>query len=342
MSGLDNGVKRDRLILGILFIAASVAFIVAIHMTGALAEVVKIYFPYADSLFNGVIPDMEYPPFALVFIALPRLFAATEMGYLIVFVAEVAVFFIIGLIVTGKLAKRYNFSQHMAMLIYTILMLLMFEFVVDRFDIFPAILTLLSFYCLVTKRYVWAFALLSIATMTKLYPAVLFPIYLIPLIYNRDWMNALKGAGVFILVAALTILPFILAGSLESATYFLTYHMDRPIQIESTASSIIFLFQALGLTNVDIVFSYGSDNIVGPWPDAVAPFLTPLMIAAVVAVYAMYAYMLVSLRRDGKDNENNRMILLGSAALLSIMAFMIFGKVFSSQYPIWIIPPSSS
>jgi hypothetical protein len=332
-----NGVRRHQAILGVLFAAASAVFLLAVHYLEIASEVATVYFPYADQLMNGTIPDMEYPPFAMVFIGIPRIFASTPFGYEIAFAALVFIFFAIGLIITAKLAKRYYHSQYTAMILYTALTLLLLEFVLDRYDFFPAILTLLSFYCLVTKRYVWAFLLLSVATMTKLYPAVLFPVYLIPLLFNRDWKNALKGTGVFVAVALLTVLPFILTGS-DAVTYFLSYHMDRPLQIESAAASIIAVFSNLGITETWVEFGFGSDNLMGPWPDAVAPYLTPLMLAALGAVYVLYAYLLSGLRKYNIDNENNRLILLGGAALLAVLAFMIFGKVFSAQYIVWAVP----
>jgi hypothetical protein len=114
--------------------------------------------------------------------------------------------------------------------------------------------------------------------------------------------------------------------------------MDRPLQIESLSASFIALASIFGLTSYDILFSFGSDNMIGSLPDAVAPYLTPLMLGVLVAVYVLYAYLLSMLRKGGQDNENNRMILLGGASLLAILAFIIFGKVLSSQYMIWIIP----
>lgn len=332
-----NGVRRTQIILGSAFAAASIIFLIVVHYLGIESEVMKVYFPYADELFNGTIPNMEYPPFAFIFLAIPRLFAATPGGYEIAFVAEAFIFFMIGMVVVGKLAKRFNQSQHQAMLAYTVLMLLMLEFVLDRYDIFPVIISLLSFYCFVTKRYVWAFALLSIATMTKLYPAVLFPIFIIPFLMNRDWSNTIKGTATFILVGLLVVLPFFLLGS-DPISYFLEYHMDRPLQVESVAASIISVIGMLGLTKVWTEFGYGSDNLVGALPDAIAPYLTPIVVIALVVIYILYAYMLSKLRKDRRDNENSRMVLLGSTVVLALMVFIIMGKVFSAQYLLWVIP----
>jgi hypothetical protein len=337
MKTAGNRVRRHQLILGSVFVAASAVYLLVVHQFEIETGVMNVYFPYAEEMMNGSIPNMEYPPFAMVFIAIPALFSSTPFGYNVAFVAEACVFMTIGLLAMGKLAKRYNQSQNGAMLIYTVLMLLMFTFVADRYDIFPAILTLLSFYCLVTKRYVLAFFLLSIATMTKVYPAVLFPIYLIPFFMNRDIWNVWKGVFVFITTIFLILLPFFFIGT-GDALYFLSFQMDRPLQIESLTASFIHLASYFGLTEVNVVFSYGSYNMIGPWPDAVVKYLLPMLAAVLIVIYVQYARMLSGLRKYKRDNENDRMIILGGTVLFSLLAFILMGKVFSSQYIIWIIP----
>lgn len=339
MSAYNNSIIRYRVLEqgGIVFAVACAIFLIGIYVTGVTSGDAMSYLPYANQLANGIIPAMEYPQFALVFMAIPRIFSSSDLGYTIAFVAEVFVFFMIGLIVVWKLARRYGQSQPKIMLAYTILMLLIFQFVVDRYDIFPAVLTLVSLYFFITKRYVLAFAILSIATMTKLYPAVLFPIYMLPLIINRDWSNALKGAGVFIIVLLLIFLPFFLSNP-DTALNFVSYNSDRPIQVESTAASFIAFGSVIGLTKYGLSFGFGSDNITGPWSNAVGPYLTPLIFVFLILIYATYAYVLNRMRKEGKDSENNGLVLLGGASLLAITAFIIFGKVFSAQYVIWIIP----
>jgi len=90
---------------------------------------------------------------------------------------------------------------------------------------------------------------------------------------------------------------------------------------------------------MQIVFSFGSDNLAGPWPDTVAPLLTPLMLISILMTYALYAFMLRKMKMEKKDDEHSRLFLFGGAILVSIMLFILVGKVFSSQFLIWIIPP---
>lgn len=332
-----DGIRRYQLIIAILFLVACVGYLVAVYALGIETEVMRDRFwKNAEPLFNGELPVMEYPPFALVFFAIPRFFGDTPWTYNIAYVAEVFVFMVIGLILVSKLAERMGHDQKKAMLVYAVLTLLMLEFVVDRYDIFPAVLTLASFYLFATKRYAWAGIILAVATLTKLYPAVVFPLYLLYLAYNRQWRDALSatigffGAGVLIVAVVWLIEP-------QMITNFLSYHTDRPLQIESVPSSILYLLSMLGLADVEIQSffdpgSFGSDNLIGPLPDAVAEIMMPLMIILILAVYALYAWA-----RGRTSDEGLR--LLGFAVVAVLMLFMVANKVFSSQYLVWIAAP---
>ena len=333
-----DGIRRYQLIIAILFLVACVGYLVAVYALGIETEVMRDRFwKNAEPLFNGELPVMEYPPFALVFFAIPRFFGDTPWTYNIAYVAEVFVFMVIGLILVSKLAERMGHDQKKAMLVYAVLTLLMLEFVVDRYDIFPAVLTLASFYLFATKRYAWAGIILAVATLTKLYPAVVFPLYFLYLAYNRQWRDALSatigffGAGVLIVAVVWLIEP-------QMITNFLSYHTDRPLQIESLPASLVYPFSILGLIDVWIQpatdpGSFGSDNLMGSVPDAVAEIMMPLMIVLILAVYALYSYIRSKIPKE----DSLRIIGLGILAVLII--FMVVNKVFSSQYVIWIVAP---
>lgn len=328
--------QKNMVLFGLPFAVAAALFVVAVHLTGVETEVAKVYFPYADSLFNGTVPEMEYPPFALVFLSIPRIFASSPTGYEIAFVIEALVFFLIGLWCTSAIASKLNQSPRRSMMIYTVAMLLVIEFVLDRYDIFPVVLVMLSLYCLVTKRYVLAWILLSVATMTKLYPAVLMPLYLIPLLADRDWKNALKGVSAFVLTALIIALPFLLTDP-ETALGFIGYHSDRPLQLESVTASLIYPFSLLGITDMSQVFSYGSENLIGAWPDAIVGFLMPLTVVLLIVLYAVSALLLRRMKISGIYTEQNRIAIIGATFMLSVMIFILAGKVFSGQYMMWMV-----
>ena len=329
---------RYRLKLAIAYAVACIGFLIAVFALDLYTEVINDrYWKDANPLFNGEIPIMEYPPFALVFMAIPRLFGWTPEAYEVFYVIEVLVFMIIGLIYTDKLAEHFGRDRKNSMLAYSVLMVLLLEFVTDRYDIFPAVLTLMSFYYFVKSRYAWAFILIAIGMMTKLYPAMLFPIYFLLFAVKGEWKEAFKGTAVFIIATLAIVIPVMIVEP-DMIWNFLNYHSDRPLQIESVAASLIYPLAMLGLTTVTITSakdpgSFGSDNLIGPIPDVVVGFLSPLMVACVLAVCFYFAFVY------RRGDEGGRSKALGLAVAGVMLAFIVFGKVFSAQYLIWVVPP---
>ena len=330
-----DDIKRNQSIIGVLFAVACAILFIVVFLTGTDTEVMKLRFYDADDIFNGHTTDFEYPPFAMIFILIPRVFATTPFWYGVWFAAEMAIFFMIGLYAICKIANILGKDQKKFMLLYTLLTMLLFEFVIDRYDIIPVALTLLAIYCYLSKKYTWAFVLLAFGAMIKLYPALLFPVFLIPLMMGREWKEALKGTVAFAAVSFATILP-VLIFQPDMLSYFIGYHADRPLQIESVAASFLIPFVMLGLIGKNFEYTYGSDNLVGPIPDAIASWLTPLMGACILILCALYAVMLKKIK--GKGDKNDRLYLFAAVSLLAVMIFIMVGKVMSTQYLLWVVP----
>ena len=333
---------RMRLIAA--YAIACIGFLIAIFALDLPTEVMRDrYWKNAEPIFNGEPFSLEYPPFSLVFILIPRLFGWTAEAYEVFYVIEVFVFMVIGLIYTDKLAEHFGKDRKNAMLAYSVLTVLLLEFVTDRYDIFPAVIVMMAIYYFVKEKYPLAFALVAIGMLTKLYPAMLFPIFFLIFAARKEWNEALKGTLVFGVTTLAVVLPIMIVDP-DLILDFLSYHSDRPLQIETLAASLIYPFAMLGLITVKITSAmgpdgdldpenFGSDNLVGTVPDAVAGVLSPIMVAGVLAIcfFFLYVYM--------KCEEKERMRLLGLAIAGVIMTFILLGKVFSSQYLIWAISP---
>ncbi|MCL2785812.1 MAG: glycosyltransferase 87 family protein [Methanomassiliicoccaceae archaeon] len=335
MGFFSDEIKRTQLVISVIFAVGCVIFFTVVTFFDMDSELMSFRFENANDVFNGIVPALEFPPLALVFFLIPRLFAADPTGYGAGFIVMIAVFFMIGLLLVSKIAEKLGKNQKLYMLVYTMLMVIMFEFVADRYDIIPVVFTLFALYCYVTKRYALAFIMLALGTMVKLYPAVLFPIFLIPLLMDGNKREALKGTAAFAAICAVVILPVVLLQP-DLLTYFIDYHSQRPMQIESVAASLLYPFIMMGLVDRNFEYSFGSDNIIGPVPDAVASWLTPLMGVCVLFVYVIYAYVLRGTK--GKGDESDRLYLLAGFSLISVMTFIIVGKVMSTQYLLWTIP----
>ena len=72
--------------------------------------------------------------------------------------------------------------------------------------------------------------------------------------------------------------------------------------------------------------SHGSQNLAGGFPDALATIQTLLQAAAVIATWVWFA-------RGPASRER-----LIRATATAVCAFIAFGKVFSPQFLIWLIP----
>ena len=80
------------------------------------------------------------------------------------------------------------------------------------------------------------------------------------------------------------------------------------------------------------VFSYGSFNLDGALPDALAKIPVPLTLAAIAALAAR------ELRAEGPGDEFARIERITCAAVAATAVLWLGGKVFSPQYLTWGIP----
>ncbi len=216
-----------------------------------------------------------------------------------------------------------------------------------RFDMVPAAVTLLCVLAAERKHWTAAYMALAFATLLKIYPILFLPALFIAEqragkrmhmpaqaltfrtalgelwqtvkgIGRWQWKNTLIFAAI---VTAITVF-FGLLNYQGAIVNQISYFTSRPIQIESTASSILWAGTHFGFP-ARMVYTFGSLNIASPLDNAVSLLFDGLFLLG--TVYTLW------LQWRGKLDFLQTCIAL-------LLVFIATGKVFSPQYLMWVMP----
>ncbi len=216
-----------------------------------------------------------------------------------------------------------------------------------RFDMVPAALTILSLIAAERKHWTLAYVILAFGVLLKLYPLLLLPalfiaeqhdaqrlyipkqsmpLKMIPIelwhtlrsIGTWRWKNVLIFLAIVIGITAIfAYLDF--QGAVVSQ---LRYFSHRPIQIEATGSTILWVATQFGIP-AHTEFTYGSLNVISPLGDNLALLFEGAFVLG-------YVYTIWQQWRGKLDAVQT--------CIAFLLVFIAFGKVFSPQYLIWLIP----
>jgi hypothetical protein len=100
----------------------------------------------------------------------------------------------------------------------------------------------------------------------------------------------------------------------------------RPLQLESLGAAVLIARHHLTGTRLFVETSYGSQNVIGPGAHTAA------IVTSVVGAFALAAVYVAFARRSPNTDE----LLRYAAAAVAVT--LAFGKVFSPQFLIWLIP----
>ena len=246
---------------------------------------------------------VEYPPGALPVFVVPAPFAdyASAFGWLMAACGVALVF------VVAQVRVRAAFFVALAPVLAGSLIL-------TRFDLWPALLATAALAALAAGRHRLGWAFLGAAVAAKLWPLVLVPLALAWSVRRGRPRAPLAGLA-FVLVV---FVPFALVaphGLWES----LRGQASRPLQVESLGASILATFG-----HPRVITTHGSQNLAGH--GVVAAAFAALQAVSLVALWIAFA-------RGPATRER----LLRYAAA-SACAFVVFGKVLSPQFLLWLIP----
>ena len=211
----------------------------------------------------------EYPPVAMFLFSLPRLFSGAGYSWFVIaFEAEMLAFSCGIVWLLSLLAWRQwrNIGKLACVLTtYTVFLLCLGSIVKLRFDLAAAFLILASLTCFVTDKKLAAWLLLGVGAMTKIIPLLIAPLFFISHFRRRQYREMITGPALMVLTALVISLPFLFTDPAGLANSFL-YHVERPLQLESSWSTPLLLMAKFGGYDVRIMSSYGSHNVFLRFP----------------------------------------------------------------------------
>jgi hypothetical protein len=282
----------------------------------------------------------EYPPFTLLPFSLALL--APIQYYQLVFAIWMA---LVAVLIYWLLLRYGPRGGALAFAIYVLLGA--WATAEGRYDLLPAACTLICVMAAERKRWTLAYIALAFGVLLKLYPLLLLPALFLAEQYDArtlaapprslpvravpgvlwqtlrglrrwKWKNTLIFSAITLGITGFFALLNFQGAVLSQLSYFL----HRPVQVEATSSTFLWLTTAFGFP-IKIVSSYGSlniDSVLDGFVSAVGD----------VALVLGYAFILFLQWRKKFD--------LTQASIAILLVFIATGKVFSPQYLIWVMP----
>jgi uncharacterized membrane protein len=260
---------------------------------------------------------LEYPPAALPMFVVPAYLESHDYDTVfqaLMFVCDVVLVLAVGAVagyVPGVLAALAPLALG--------------PVVISRFDLWPAALAVVAVWLLVRDRAAPSAVVLATAFAAKLWPAVLAPLVLIWLYRRRDPAAAFRWLAVAAATAAAWFGPFVVL-SPGGVAHSFHAQLARPLQLESLGGAILLAIHHVSSTSLGMVEGFGSQNLAGSGVHAVEVATTAVGVAALVGVWFVFARGPVT---------SDRLLVSCAAAVTALVAF---GKVFSPQFMIWLIP----
>lgn len=275
---------------------------------------VGIYRSYGEAMRHGELPyrdfAFEYPPGALPVMLLPAYFG----NYAHAFGALMAVMGI-GIV---ALVMRHAPARGTAFVVAS--PLLIGSLVLNRFDLWPTLLTTAALIALLRDHHRLGWAALGAAFAAKLWPITLLPLAAVWTVRRRGRVELGRSAGIGVAVVVAAFGPFLVLAP-HGLWRSIWGQFSRPMEIESLGASMLMVTHHAG-----IAMSHGSYNASGTLVGPLTVVIGTMQVAALLALWIAFA-------RGPLERER-----LARYAAASVCAFIAFGKVFSPQYLIWLVP----
>jgi hypothetical protein len=296
---------------------------------------IPVYRRAYEAIADGSIPyadfSLEYPPLAAALFwfagVLPGPYGVTFSILMLLALCAT----VLGVIALGRAIGLDGRRQTVAAVLTAMSPLLIGNLVETRFDMALAALVVWTIWAAATERWRLAWGLLAAATLLKLVPLAFIPVLIIWQRHRAGGRSALAGLAGCLAAVAVVMTPFIVLS--PSGTWdLLRYHLDRPLQLESSGAAYLLGLHALADIPITVETSYGSQGLDGRGPAIIAG-LSTLALVLLLAAIAWTLWLGLHRARHPGDAR-----LLVAACAATTVALLVCGKVLSPQFLVWLLP----
>jgi hypothetical protein len=318
MLSLPGMALRLRLItlLALLVLAAATALVPAFGL-GPEGGDLDVFSGYAAKIVHGAVPyrdlHLEYPPGALAAIVPPALGSPREHTYAVRF--EWGMLALLAVTIS-LLARRPRAAFAVALA-----PLLLGPLVLKRFDALPALLTVVALLLALRRRHAWAGAALGLGTAVKLYPVLLLPLVVI----GAGRKAGARAVAAFAVACGAVFVPFLVLAP-HGVISSIRDQVGRHLQIETPLASLALLAHSFGVLNVGVVseaHTYGLGGTSG------------LLLAVLTTIALLVSLGLIWFNAPRLVRSHQGLVLAWAATLCAVV---VFGRVLSPQYLVWLLP----
>ena len=283
--------------------------------------------PYRDFL-------VEYPPGFFLVALPPALVSSDAHTYAIAFGALMAALLFGAVIICTHIAPHAGVRLAPPALALWVLAaaLALGTVVTQRYDAAVAILLCAMCWATLARRPAVLGIAAGAALAIKIVPAVAALICGAHLLRERRIGDLKIAAAIAVLTATAICAPAIVAAP-SGLLDFVRYHRDRPLEVGSTAATLVGLWHAIDPASIAATRSYGSSNVVGRSAGAA-------LAASAIAGAAGLAWIYVAAWRglDVSRTPSGRARVLLSSIIALLAVVIVTSKVASPQYLVWVLP----
>ena len=196
--------------------------------------------------------------------------------------------------------------------------LLVGQLMLTRFDLWPMVFVTGAIAAFLRDRHRLGWVALGCAFAVKLFALVLVPLAVVWTLKRRGREELARGVALWLTAAGCVFIPFMILGP-HGLWESVWGQLSRPLQIESLTASFLTTFGHPSLTIALNSVSVGGYH--------------GLRVLTTAAQVAALATLWVGFARG--PAEESRFVRYAAA---SVCAFVVFGKVLSPQYLIWLVP----